>query len=89
MMPVFKERLIGVRADDAHVITPNDSIDEKCFTHHGATVMAPNLAENVPGAVGKCAREFNRVGRQVWTPRLMVLFHHKIISRSPIRLEAE
>jgi hypothetical protein len=89
MNPLFKERYIMVRADDAHVITDRDDVDERCFTHHGATVMAPNLAANVPGAVGKLAREFNSVGRQVWTQRLMVIHNHKIVSRNPIRLETD
>ncbi len=67
-----KERWIMVRAGDDHVILPEDSIDQRMATPYGV-VMAPNLACNVPFAVGKRASEFNSLARQVWTGRMMTV----------------
>lgn len=66
------EKTILVRAGDDHVILPDDSIDQPCWSHRG-TVMAPTLAVNVCGAVGQTADAFNHRGHQVWTPRLMLV----------------
>jgi len=72
-------RWIMCKAPDEHVILENDSIDEPCLTHRGTVVMAPNLAANVPGAVGQPAREFNARGRQVWTGKLLRVENGKIV----------
>jgi len=72
------ERWIMCRAADDHVILEEDSIDERCLSHRGF-VMAPNLACNVPGAVGQRAQQFNAVGRQVWTGKMMKTCGGKIV----------
>ena len=77
----IQERLIMVKASDNHIIEKYDSIDEPCMSHRGL-VSAPRLAVNVPGAVGKCAAEYNALGRQVWTGRMMLVKGGKIIART-------
>lgn len=72
------------KADDDHIILPEDSIDQKMIvrTINDATpfsIMAPNLACNVVDAVGKTAKEFNSIGRQVWTGRFMKCLGEKIV----------
>lgn len=75
------QRLIMVKAPDDHVIKKYDSIDEPCWTPRG-TVFAPSLACNVPDAIGKLAREYNAVGRQVWTGKMMTVRGGKIIRQN-------
>lgn len=74
-------RLIMVKAPDDHVIQKYDSIDEPCWTPRG-TVFAPSLACNVPDAVGKLAREYNAVGRQVWTGKMLPVRGGKLIRQN-------
>jgi len=76
-----RERLIMIKAADDHVIEEFDSINQPCWTPRGV-VMAPNLACNEPGVVGKLAGEFNAAGRQVWTAQLMIVRRDKIIRRA-------
>lgn len=76
-----QERLIMVKASDDHIIEKYDSIDEPCWTPRG-TVLAPRLACNVPGAVGKRAGEYNALGRQVWTGQMMLVKGGKIVART-------
>lgn len=76
-----QERLIMVKAPDNHIVGKYDSIDEPCLSHRGL-VSAPRLAVNVPGAVGKRAGEYNALGRQVWTGRMMLVKGGKIIART-------
>lgn len=78
-MNEIQQRWIMCRASNDHIILPEDSIDQPCLTHHGVVVMAPNLACNVTGAVGKKAREFNSVGRQVWTGQMLPVRAGKIL----------
>lgn len=76
-------RRISVKAKGSHVIGEFDSIDQPTFTG-SAVVMAPNLACNVPGAVGRLASDFNSAGRQVWTGRMLPVRDHKIIRQGVV-----
>lgn len=72
------ERMIGVKAENGHMILPHDSIEELCMSHRGL-VMATRLAINLPDAVGCPAEKFNSIGRQVWTPKLLKTRNGKIL----------